>query len=433
MALFTCFFASTWMLVVPSGTIGFISEAFPLESSKSIWIAAAVTIPNCVLQSFIGDISDHLGRKGLLLGGMLLGIAGTLITSKAKNMNMVIGGQALSGCSVTIGYLAIPLANELVPKNQRPKIQALIGIFAGLANCTGVIVAGAFIKHSGGGAENGWRAAFYLGAGFFAVTFAALLAFYHPSARLNPENLSLSSKLRDMDWLGIFLVGAGLTIFLVGLEFGGNPYKWSSARVLAPLIVGGACLVGFGVWEAFGTKTGLLAHGFFVHPNYAIVLLLNFVGGMVLFGGQAFLPREIIYLFTQDAVLTGVYNLPFNICGVLGGIIAGIVVQLTKESKHILIISFVILVTASGLMAVMQPHINFAAWFFPTGLLGITVGVQIALLPLVASIGTPNHLIAQALGVVASTRAFGGSIGVIIFRYVQHLQVAEAWFLLIQI
>jgi predicted MFS family arabinose efflux permease len=96
MALFTCFFASTWMLVVPSGTIGFISEAFPLESSKSIWIAAAVTIPNCVLQSFIGDISDHLGRKGLLLGGMLLGIAGTLITSRAKTMNMVIGGQVLS-------------------------------------------------------------------------------------------------------------------------------------------------------------------------------------------------------------------------------------------------------------------------------------------------------------------------------------------------
>jgi hypothetical protein len=150
--------------------------------------------------------------------------------------------------------------------------------------------------------------------------------------------------------------------------------------------VGGACLVGFGVWEAFGTKTVLLAHGFFVHLNYAIVLLLNFVGGMVLFEGQAFLPQEIIYLFTKDAVLTGVYNLPFNICGVLGGIIAGIVVQLTKESKHILIISFVILVTASGLMAVMQPHISFAAWFFPTGLLGITVGVQIAFLPLVASI-----------------------------------------------
>jgi MFS family permease len=109
-----------------------------------------------VLQSFIGDISDHLGRKGLLLGGMLLGIAGTLITSRAKNINMVIGGQVLSGCSVTIGYLAIPLANELVPKNQRPKIQALTGVFAGLANCTGVIIAGAFIKHSVGGAENGW-------------------------------------------------------------------------------------------------------------------------------------------------------------------------------------------------------------------------------------------------------------------------------------
>jgi hypothetical protein len=55
---------------------------------------------------------------------MLLGITGTLITSKAKNMNMVIGGQALSGCSVTIGYLAIPLANEsyLRINDQRSKL-----------------------------------------------------------------------------------------------------------------------------------------------------------------------------------------------------------------------------------------------------------------------------------------------------------------------
>jgi hypothetical protein len=85
LALFTCFFASTWMLVTPSGSTGFITQAFPTESDKSIWIAAAVTIP----------------------------------------------------------------------KNKRPIVQGIIGIFAGIANCIGVIISVAFIKHNVGGVQDG--------------------------------------------------------------------------------------------------------------------------------------------------------------------------------------------------------------------------------------------------------------------------------------
>jgi MFS family permease len=366
LALFTCFFASTWMLVTPSGSIGFISKAFPTESNKSIWIAAAVTIPNCVLQSFLGDLSDHFGRKGFLLIGMTLGIIGSLVASRAHSMEMVIGGQALSGCGLTIGYLAIPLAAELVPKNKRPIIQGIIGVFAGIANCTGVIISGAFIKHNVGGAQDGWRGAFYLGAGFYAVSLVTIFVFYHPSARPNPENLSILARLQKIDWPGVFLVAAGLTIFLIGLEYGGNPYKWTSARVLAPLIIGGVCLVAFALWETIGTKNGLLGHSLFQDRNYTVVLLLNFVGGMVLFGGQAFLPQELILLFTSDAVLDGVYNLPFNIMGIVGGIVGGIAMTLTKEAKTTVIVSFAIMLVGSGLVAVLEPHISYAAWFFPT-------------------------------------------------------------------
>lgn len=404
------------MLVVPSGSIGFIVQAFPSGASKSIWIAAAVTIPNCVLQSFIGDLSDHIGRKGFLLGGMVFGLIGSLVTSRAKNIEMTIGGQVPSGVSLTIGYMAIPLASELVPKKERPEIQAIIGIAAGIANCVGVIIAGAFIKNNVGGTQDGWRGAFYFGAGFFALSFLAILTFYHPAARPNPENFSIWARLRKIDWAGVLLVAAGLTIFLVGLEYGGNPYKWSSARVLAPLIVGGACLVAFAFWQTLGTKTGLLHHSLFSDRNFAVVLMLNFVGGIVLFSSQAFLPQELIYLLTQDAILTGVHNLPFNTMGIVGGIVGGIVMTLTKEAKPTVIASFVVMLVGSGLVAVMEPHINYAAWFFPTAMLGIAVGIQIALLPVVASLCTPNHLIAHALSIVASTRAFGGSIGVVIFR-----------------
>ena len=66
-------------------------------------------------------------------------------------------------------------------------------------------------------------------------------------------------------------------------------------------------------------------------------------------------------------------------------------------------------------MAVMKPHISFAAWFFPTLLLGLAVGIQAAVITVTCSICTPNGLIATAATTVSATRGFGGSIGVVIF------------------
>ncbi|KAF2492735.1 MFS general substrate transporter [Lophium mytilinum] len=424
-ALYIVFFASTWMLIVPSSIIGFITEAFPTEADKSVWIATAITISNCVLSSFVGLLSDILGRKVFVLIGMVLGLIGTLVSSRANGMEQVIGGQVLSGCGLTIGYLAIALTQEIVPKDKRPITQAITAVAAGVATIIGPIIGGAFIKHEVGGVNNGWRGPFYLGAGFFFIAFFTTLFFYNPGPRPNPENLPIKTRLAHVDWLGIFLVAAGLTLFLVGLFYGGNPDKWTSARVLAPLIVGAILLIIFGIYEWIGTKTGLLAHVLFKHRNFPIALSLNFVGGIVLFGGQAFLPQEIIQLYTSDAVLTGVDNLPFSISAVVGGALLFVAFLFTKNAKPITIVSLSIIILGSGLMAVMEPHINYAAWFFPTVLLGLSVGLQTAVVPLIVSVCTPNHAIGTAIMISNSARSFGGSIGTVIFQQIFAHKIKE--------
>ena len=50
--------------------------------------------------------------------------------------------------------------------------------------------------------------------------------------RLKPQNLSVLGCQRLVGWLGVCLVAAGLTIFLVGLEFEGNLYSWTKLIVI---------------------------------------------------------------------------------------------------------------------------------------------------------------------------------------------------------
>jgi len=54
-----------------------------------------------------------------------------------------------------------------------------------------------------------------------------------------------------MDWLGNAVFIPSVSLFVIGLTWGGNQHPWASAHVLAPLIIG---IVGLIVWvlvEAF--------------------------------------------------------------------------------------------------------------------------------------------------------------------------------------
>ncbi|RSM08373.1 hypothetical protein CDV31_008185 [Fusarium ambrosium] len=425
LALMMAYFAATWSLLIPTSCIHFIVEKFPTEGRLAAWIAASTTIPICVIQAFVGDMSDILGRKPFLLVGMVVGVAGSLVSSRATSLIMVIGGQVLNGCGLTLGYLAIPLFTEVVPKDKRPAIQGFSGIVAGVASLLGPIIQGVFIEERVGGLLEGWRVGFYISAALYAIAFVLLTLFYHPAARPNQAGESTTAKLMHIDWLGIFLVAAGLVLFLVGLQYGGNPYPWTSATVLSTMIIGIVLLIILGAWEGKGTTTGLFTHALFDHRNFALGLVLNFVSGIILFGGQAYLPQEIAALFTTNATMAGVYNIPFNLMSIVGGFGGGILMGITKEAKGIVVGSFVLLLIGSGLMPVMKPSINFAAWCFPTGLLGCGVGAQAAIITVVMSLCTPNQYIATALTLGASVRALGGSIGVVIFGQIFNSKVTN--------
>jgi MFS family permease len=414
-ALNAVYFAASWALVVPTSAIGFIARVFPENASDSPWIAAAVTIPNCILQAFLGDLSDILDRRWFLLVGTLFGLCGNLVAGRATGMDMVLAGQVLNGIGVTLDYLAIPLSAETVPKKDRPVISAISMIVAGVATVFGPLAQGGFIKHEIGGTGNGWRGGFYFGAGFFAVAFGLVFWLYHPQQRPNPENLSKVHRILKIDWFGVFFVTAGLCLFLVGLHYGNNPYPWDSAKVLATMIVGVLCILIFIAWEWKGTPVGLLRHDMFEHRNYAVTLLATFTSGMVFFGGQAYIPQEVLYIFTDDPVMTSVWTYPYNVACIIGATCSGIYMAWSKEAKGLMIGSFAGLALGSGLMVVIHPGINFAGWFFPTAIMGFAVGAQVATSIVVVGLCTPDRFIGLAISMAGAIRGLGGSIGVTIF------------------
>lgn len=102
----------------------------------------------------------------------------------------------------------------------------------------------------------GWRWCYYIN--IIAVGLAAILLFIFykpPNFDLLHERKTKRQLMKQLDYLGIFLWTAGLTIFLMGISWGGTIYPWKSAAVITSILIGAALLVILFLWEGFKDLT----------------------------------------------------------------------------------------------------------------------------------------------------------------------------------
>lgn len=130
----------------------------------------------------------------------------------------------------------------------------------------------------------------------WALTALFIFVGYRPPKRhTRLDHMTFIQKLRHLDLPGFGLLTTGLTLFLTGLNLGGGLYAWKNARVLAMLISGLVILIGFGLYEWKGTKTGILNHELFrggkaAGRTFAICVSLIFIEGIMLFSYIIFYP-----------------------------------------------------------------------------------------------------------------------------------------------
>lgn len=127
-----------------------------------------------------------------------------------------------------------------------------------------------------------------------ASGLGVLFGYRPPKRHTRLDHLGFWQKLGHLDFTGFGLFAAGLSLFLVGLNLGGQ-YAWTNARVLSTLISGLLILLGLGVYEWKGTSTGFIHHDLFrgkdgMGRTFALCLWLIFAEGILLFPYVVFFP-----------------------------------------------------------------------------------------------------------------------------------------------
>lgn len=163
-----------------------------------------------------------------------------------------------------------------------------------------------------------WRWAYYVALIVNALAFFLILIFYWPPGflGLHPDGKTRWQQFLELDFVGLLLFGGGLTVFLIGIGFGGNPYPWTSVICLGPVIIGGiSVFVGFPLWEVYCSDTiAKLCPPRLMRNMRAVGVPLgvSFAGGMALISTGILWPQQVQLLFTTVPQTVGWYGMATN-------------------------------------------------------------------------------------------------------------------------
>ncbi len=110
-------------------------HAATLHGATPLLIGLALGIyglTQALCQIPLGALSDRVGRRPVIVGGLALFALGSVLGALAHSIWPVLLGRAVQGAGAISGT-TLALASDLSRENQRTKIMALIGISIGIA------------------------------------------------------------------------------------------------------------------------------------------------------------------------------------------------------------------------------------------------------------------------------------------------------------
>jgi MFS family permease len=99
-----------------------------------------------------------------------------------------------------------------------------------------------------------WRSCYWWCFAWECVTAILLWFFYHPPSFETKHREDQKTKLqllKELDYVGLVLFTGACLLLLLALNWGGGQYAWSSAQVIACIVVSLVSFVGLGFWEVY--------------------------------------------------------------------------------------------------------------------------------------------------------------------------------------
>ena len=199
-----------------------LARAFDASFTQVQWVVLAYLLSITALIAGAGRLGDLLGRRRLLLIGIGLFSAASLLCGLAPSLGWLLAGRAIQGLGAAIMLaLGMALVGDTVPEARRGRAMGLLGSMSALGTTLGPSLGGVLI------ASVGWQAIFLINLPLGLLN-ALLVLRYLPADGPRAST--------GFDWPGTLLLALTLGCFALAMT-------WGQGALLLPAAVGAALFI----------------------------------------------------------------------------------------------------------------------------------------------------------------------------------------------
>ncbi|ORY07019.1 fungal trichothecene efflux pump [Clohesyomyces aquaticus] len=313
------------------GTAGFKFSATVLATINAelgpdpnyVWIALVYTLTSAVALLIIGRVSDIFGRRWVFIGGAACGTVGSIVCATAQTVPSFIGGMVIIGIGAATQLSYYYVIGELLPMKYRLAGNGFCYIFAIPAGF-GPAISRAFVLYQ---PKVGWRGPYYVLIAINALALVCWVVFYHPPTfEMKHRGESKIDYVKKFDYVGTVLYTGGALLFMMGLNWGGGIHPWSSAHVIATIVIGFLALVAFVLWESFmKLREPLMPVNLFTNRAWNLATIITGVGASMFYAFAVVWPRMVAELYTvpgktmDAALIASLQSLAITTGEIIGG------------------------------------------------------------------------------------------------------------------
>lgn len=361
------------------------------------WVVTAYLLTTAASTPIWGKLGDMYGRKGSFMIAVVIFLVGSMLSGAAQDMTQLIAFRAVQGLGaggLMVGALSI--IGVLVPPRESGRMQSMLGVMMPVAYISGPLIGGFFTDHLT------WRWVFYINAPLGVIS----LVVVGLGIKLKRER-----SQAKIDYLGAALLVTGVLALTLLSTWGGNQYEWLSVQILALAVVAAGALAWF-VRVEKRVQEPLIPPRLFRNRNFALVQVLSFLVGAVMFGATNYLPQYMQFVKGLSPTVSGMLLLPLMF-GMLGvQITVGRLISKTGKYRVYPILGGAFSVAGTLVLLLLQVDTAVVLVSGLTLVLGLGLGFMMQSTILITMNSADPRDMGAASGSVTLIRTLGGSLGV---------------------
>lgn len=383
-----------------------IQQDLQMDPSLFTWITTAYLLASTVLVPVFGKLSDLVGRKVIVVGGVVMFLAASALCGFAQTPGQLIAARALQGVgSAPLFTSAFAVIADLFAPAERGRYTGLFGAVFGVSSLVGPLLGGFITDHFS------WHWVFFINMPIGALALIFIVARMPP---LKPQR----ETPPRLDVVGAVLLALATVPFLLAASFGrvelrpdDNGYLWGSPQILGLLAVSLVGFISFVVWELRAAEP-LVDLRLFKIPMFAWGNATMFVFGAAFLTPMAFLPLFMVNVVGTSNTASGLTISPLVMGIVAGNITSGRLVSRFGRYKPFMLAALAILTVGFMVMAfTLTPQSTQAEVTVKMILLGLGLGPCLPLYTLAIQNAAPMNQIGVVTSLVTFCRQMGSTVG----------------------